>query len=56
MNNSIQALFPNTVIQINVNPVGTNNTPITNSLIVLPLETRAINIPTKGAQATHHAQ
>src|SRR5699024_1087217 len=36
--------------------VGTNNTPETNSLIVLPRDTRAIKVPTKGAQAIHHAQ
>lgn len=35
---------------------GTNSTPSTNSLIVLPLETRAINIPTNGAHEIHHAQ
>ena len=50
------ALFPKIVIQTKVNPTGTNNTPRTNSLIVLPLETRAINIPTKGAHAIHQAQ
>lgn len=36
--------------------VGTINTPIINSRIVRPLETRAINVPTNGAQAIHQAQ
>src|SRR5699024_3328601 len=36
--------------------VGTNNTPKTTSLMVLPRDTRAINVPTNGAQAIHHAQ
>ena len=47
---------PNTEIQRKVIPVGTNSTPNTNSLMVLPLDTLAINIPTKGDQAIHQAQ
>lgn len=36
--------------------VGTTKTPIINSRTVRPLETRAINVPTNGAQAIHQAQ
>ena len=43
-------------IQIRVKPVGMNNTPTMNSRMVRPLDTRAINIPTKGDQEIHHAQ
>ena len=35
---------------------GTTSTPETNSRMVRPLEMRAMNEPTKGAQAIHHAQ
>lgn len=38
------------------NSVGTAKTPKMNSRTVRPLETRAINVPTKGDQAIHHAQ
>lgn len=47
---------PKTAKNIKQTNAGTNNTPKINSLIVRPLETRAINIPTNGAQDTHHAQ
>ena len=43
-------------IQAKVKPNGMRHTPKTTSRIVRPLEMRAINIPTKGAQAIHHAQ
>ena len=43
-------------IQITVTSVGTANTAIKNSRMVRPLETRAINIPTKGDQAIHQPQ
>src|SRR5690625_4044237 len=36
--------------------VGTNMTPIINSRMVLPRETRAMKIPTNGAQAIHQPQ
>lgn len=35
---------------------GTMETPKINSLIVLPLDIRAIKTPTNGAHAIHHAQ
>lgn len=46
---------PKTLIQKKVIKVGTNNTPKTNSLNVRPFEILAMNIPTKGAHATHQA-
>src|SRR5690625_3502996 len=55
-NSKLIAEPPNTVNQNAPKIDGTNNTPTTNSLIVLPLETRAINVPTNGAHAIHHAQ
>src|SRR5699024_10317911 len=39
-----------------LNIVGTANTPIMNSRMVRPSETRAINVPTKGDQAIDQAQ
>src|SRR5690554_2072589 len=53
--NSIAEL-PKNVIHINVNPAGTSNTPNTNSRMVRPRDTRAMNRPTKGAQLNHHPQ
>ena len=50
------AVLPNTVIHRKVKAVGTNSTPMTNSRIVRPREMRAMNMPTKGDQAIHHAQ
>ena len=50
------ALSPKTVIQKKIKRDGARSTPTTNSLIVRPREIRAMNIPTKGAQAIHQAQ
>ena len=50
------AVLPNTVIHRKVKAVGTNSTPITNSRIVRPREMRAMNMPTNGDHAIHHAQ
>src|SRR5690606_4245501 len=50
------AVSPNTVIQMKVKPTGTNSTPTTNSRMVRPRETRAMNMPTNGDQAIHQAQ
>ena len=36
--------------------LGTRSTPVTNSRMVRPREMRAMNMPTKGVQLTHHAQ
>jgi len=47
---------PKTENQIIDTILGATITPIINSLIVLPLDILAINTPTKGAQAIHHAQ
>ena len=47
---------PKAVIQTMVTRVGTSSTAMRNSRTVRPLETRAMNMPTKGAQETHHAQ
>src|SRR5690625_2378532 len=47
---------PNTEKKISVTSVGANKTPAMNCLMVRPLETRAINIPTNGAHEIHHAQ
>ena len=50
------ALLPNTVIHMSVKPAGTNSTPVTNSRMVRPRETRAMNIPTNGDHESHHPQ
>lgn len=47
---------PKTAKNSIVTNVGANNTPAINSLTVLPLDTRAMNIPTNGAQEIHQAQ
>ena len=47
---------PKTLNQTIPITVGTNNTAIMNSLIVRPLDTRAINIPTNGLQLIHQPQ
>ncbi|SIE28288.1 Uncharacterised protein [Mycobacteroides abscessus subsp. abscessus] len=47
---------PNVENHRNPMTVGTRRTPNTNSLILRPLETRAMNMPTKGDQAIHQAQ
>ncbi|MOA09827.1 hypothetical protein D3C78_1296820 [compost metagenome] len=52
----LMALLPNTVIHSSVKPAGTNSTPVTNSRMVRPRETRAINMPTKGDQDNHQPQ
>ena len=39
-----------------VKPSGTSSTPTTNSRIVRPRDTRAMNMPTKGDQAIHQPQ
>src|SRR5699024_2696197 len=50
------AVVPNVVNQISARTEGASKTPVTNSLIVRPLEIRAINKPTKGAQDICQAQ
>ena len=50
------AVVPNAANQKDPITVGTMRTPIKNSLIVRPFETRAINILTNGAHAIHQAQ
>ena len=47
---------PSTANQTKLTPLGISSTPSTNSPIVRPLEMRAMNVPTKGAQEIHHAQ
>ena len=47
---------PNAVSQTMPTAVGTSSTPMMNSRIVRPRETRAMNIPTKGDHEIHHAQ
>ena len=49
-------IVPNIANQTKEPRAGTKVTPIINSLIVLPLDILAINTPTNGAQAIHHAQ
>lgn len=53
---AVIAVVPNEENQIVHNNVGANNTPIMNSRIVRPFDTRAMNILTNGAQEIHHAQ
>ena len=55
-NSSASAAPPKTLIQKKVISVGTKSTPSTNSLIVRPLDIRAINMPTNGDHAIHQAQ
>lgn len=50
------AVVPKDENQIAPKRVGTSNTPIINSRMVLPLETRAMNMLTNGAQDIHQAQ
>src|SRR5699024_2344262 len=50
------AVSPNTVIQRKVKPVGNKVTPRINSRMLLPRDTRAINIPTKGDHESHQPQ
>src|SRR5699024_5933875 len=47
---------PKTAKNIKVTRVGASSTPVTNCLIVLPLDTLAINIPTNVDQEIHQAQ
>ncbi len=49
-------VLPKAVIHKKVKPVGTSSTPVKNSRMVRPRETRAINIPTKGDQESHQPQ
>src|SRR5690625_3739894 len=55
-NSRLIAVPPNTENHKAPKIVGTNITPKTNSRIVRPRETRAINVTTKGDQAIHQAQ
>ena len=50
------AVLPKTVNHKIPNKLGIINTPKINSRIVRPLEIRAINNPTNGAQEHHQAQ
>src|SRR5574344_1263188 len=50
------APVPKTVIHRNMKSDGINMTASTYSRMVRPLELRAMNSPTKGAQLIHHAQ
>src|SRR5699024_361119 len=50
------AVPPNTAIQTQAIAGGTTITPVTNSRMVLPLDTRATNAPTNGDHAMAHAQ
>ena len=52
----VMAVFPKTVIQRKVKPEGTSKTFRMNSRTVRPREMRAMNMPTNGDQAIHHAQ
>src|SRR5699024_1953552 len=49
-------VIPNTLNQIIPITVGTRRTAMMNSLIVRPLETRAMKIPTNGLQLIHQPQ
>src|SRR5699024_12540161 len=56
-NKSMLISVPPNIVKHNAQKrVGTANTPNTNSLIVRPLDTLAINVPTNGDKAIHHAQ
>src|SRR5699024_2442799 len=50
------AAVPNAANQTKLINEGRNSTPIKNSLIVCPIDTRAIHIPTNGDQEIPHAQ
>src|SRR6218665_121275 len=50
------AVLTKMVIHRNVMNVGTSMTPMMNSRMVRPKDTRAMNMPTKGDQAIHQAQ
>src|SRR5699024_1211945 len=50
------AVAPNAENQKKLIIDGSNSTPIKNSQIVRPRDTRAINTPTNGDQEIHHAQ
>ena len=50
------AVVPKVVNQMAPRSVGANRTPIINSRIVLPFDTRAMNMLTNGAQEIHQAQ
>ncbi|SIB18847.1 Uncharacterised protein [Mycobacteroides abscessus subsp. abscessus] len=51
-----RAVPPNTAVHKRAMSGGMISTPTTNSLMVLPLDTRAMNAPTNGDQAIAHAQ
>src|SRR5690606_24405032 len=53
---SFSAVPPNTVNHTNASVAGTNSTAATNWRTVRPLEIRAMNTPTKGAQEIHQPQ
>src|SRR5699024_7414005 len=55
-NSIFNAVPPKTENQTTARTDGTTNTPMMNSLIVLPFEILAINRPTKGDQDICHAQ
>ena len=50
------AVLPKIEIHKTLTAEGASTTPMSNSFMVLPLEIRAINKLTKGAQANHHPQ
>jgi hypothetical protein len=49
-------IVPKTANHMIDTSAGAAITPPINSLIVLPFDIRAINVPTNGAHAIHHAQ
>src|SRR5699024_8348452 len=56
INSTSKAVVPKLVNQISASTDGAINTPVTNSRMVRPLEIRAINRPTNGAQEICQAQ
>ena len=52
----LQAVPPKIENQMTVTRGGTRSTPVTNWRMVRPRLIRAMNMPTNGAQETHHAQ
>lgn len=52
----LSAAPPRIANQTKLTALGTSTTPRMNSPIVLPLEIRAMKVPTNGAQETHQAQ
>lgn len=56
VNSMCRAVPPKILNQIKFERVGAKSMPSMNCLMVLPLEMRAKNIPTKGDQAIHQAQ